>query len=149
SPDMLKRTENVTPTAGLATAAAATATPAQSQVGCDVYKELTVAQLGATPVATPGGEGEQPDLNTANYCKPVDSLAIPEGMLTAIKVWNLPPPDPDMKVDYHWEGGSAISEAQIPDCSEEMIAAVAPPGSVRMPDLRKLGENQAKERLAA
>jgi peptidoglycan glycosyltransferase len=70
-------------------------------------------------------------------------------MLTTIKVWNLPPPDPDMKVDYHWQGGGAISEAQIPDCSDATIAAVAPPGSVRMPDLRKLGENQAKDRLAA
>ena len=30
-----------------------------------------------------------------------------------------------------------------------MIAAVAPPGSVRMPDLRRFGENQAKEQLAA
>jgi peptidoglycan glycosyltransferase len=30
-----------------------------------------------------------------------------------------------------------------------MIAAIAPPGSIRMPDLRKFGENQAKDQLGA
>jgi membrane peptidoglycan carboxypeptidase len=152
SPDMLKRDALPTATAG---ADGATATPGADTLtkpdgSCDVYKNLTVAQLGDTQVAAPSGEGDQQQaLNAANYCKPVDGMTLPEGLLTTIKVWNVPPPDPDEKVDYHWQGGSAISAAQIPDCSESIIAAVAPPGSVRMPDLRKLGENQAKERLAA
>jgi hypothetical protein len=75
-------------------------------------------------------------------------LVIPDGMLTTIKVMKLPPFDPDEKVDYRWGGGGAISAEQIPDCTDAMIAAVAPPGSVRMPDLRRFGENQAKEKLA-
>ena len=70
-------------------------------------------------------------------------------MITTIKVWNVPPQDPDEKVEYKWQGGSAASANDIPDCSGELIASVAPPGSVRMPDLRRFGENQAREQLAA
>jgi peptidoglycan glycosyltransferase len=145
APDMLKREGDTTATAGTA----GTPSPRKLDTSCDVYKDLTVAQLGETQAAAPAeGEDDQPAPNPANYCKPVEGMAIPEGMLTTIKVWNVPPADPDEKVDYRWQGGSAISAGQIPDCSDAMIAAVAPPGSVRMPDLRKLGENQAKERLA-
>jgi peptidoglycan glycosyltransferase len=144
APDMLQRNANATTMA----VDASGNKPAKLDGGCDVYKDLTVAQLGDTPVVAET-DTDQPTLNAADYCKPVDGVVIPDGLLTTIKVWNLPPPDPDEKVDYHWQGGSAISDAQIPDCSDAMIVAVAPPGSVRMPDLRKFGENQAKERLAA
>ncbi|HJZ50030.1 MAG TPA: transglycosylase domain-containing protein [Roseiflexaceae bacterium] len=153
APDMLKRTGMLTPTAALASSdangATATSTPAQSINGCDSYTDLTVAQLGDTVAAAPDNQEQQPGLNPANYCKPVDGVAVPDGMLTTIKVMKLPPADPDEKVEYRWSGGGAISADQIPDCSDAMIAAVAPPGSVRMPDLRRFGENQAKEKLAA
>jgi peptidoglycan glycosyltransferase len=99
-------------------------------------------------VAAEGENGDQPQFNALNYCKPVDGVIIPPDMLTTIQVWNVPPDDPDEKVEYRWQGGSAASAAQIPDCTESIILAVAPPGSVRMPDLRRFGENQAKERLA-
>ena len=111
-------------------------------------RDLTVAQLGDAPAVAEGEPEQQPALNTANYCKPVDGLVIPDGMLTTIKVMKLPPSDPDEKVDYRWAGGGAVSAEQIPDCTDAMIASVAPPGSVRMPDLRRFGENQAKEKLA-
>jgi peptidoglycan glycosyltransferase len=139
APDMLKR-DDATPTAG------GDAQSTKLDSSCDVYKQITVAQLGEVPVGAENGE--VPDV-TGKYCKPVEGMVIPPGMLTTISVWNVPPPDPDEKVDYHWRGGGAISAAQIPDCSDEIIASVAPPGSVRMPDLRKLGENQAKELLAS
>ncbi|MBK9941249.1 MAG: transglycosylase domain-containing protein [Kouleothrix sp.] len=122
--------------------------PKGLQDGCDAYRELTVAKLGDQPVAAEGENGDQPQFNALNYCKPVDGVIIPPDMLTTIQVWNVPPDDPDEKVEYRWQGGSAASAAQIPDCTESIILAVAPPGSVRMPDLRRFGENQAKERLA-
>ncbi|HEU5099015.1 MAG TPA: transglycosylase domain-containing protein [Roseiflexaceae bacterium] len=149
SPDMLKRASSISGSVGLAPLGAdATATPSRSISGCDIYRELTVAQLGDA-AAAPAEEGqEQPALNVANYCKPVEGVSVPDGMLATIKVMKLPPPDPDEKVEYRWAGGGAISAEQIPDCTEAMIAAVAPPGSVRMPDLRRFGENQAKDKLA-
>ena len=148
APDMLTDTVSLTPTAGLASPAGGPASkPARSGASCDVFKDLTVAQLGDAP-AVAEGDQKQPAVNPTNYCKPVDGVAVPDGMLATIKVWNLPPFDPDEKVDYHWSGGGAVSAEQIPDCTDAMIASVAPPGSVRMPDLRRFGENQAKDKLA-
>jgi peptidoglycan glycosyltransferase len=147
---MISSTLTLTSTASLATPAAdATSTPARRSGGCDAYKELTVAQLGDAPAVAEGDQAQLPAENPANYCKPIDGMIVPDGMLTTIKVWNLPPYDPDEKVDYRWAGGGAVSAEQIPDCTDAMIASVAPPGSVRMPDLRRFGENQAKEMLAA
>jgi membrane peptidoglycan carboxypeptidase len=149
APDMLTDTAVLSASNGLAAPnAAATSTPARTGRGCDVYRDLTVAQLGDAQAVTEGEPEQQPAVSPANYCKPVDGLVIPDGMLTTIKVMKLPPYDPDEKVDYRWAGGGAVSAEQIPDCTDAMIASVAPPGSVRMPDLRRFGENQAKEKLA-
>ncbi len=74
-------------------------------------------------------------------------MELPTGILTTLSVWNLPASDPDEKVDYRWQGGSALAAAQLPECTDAMIAAVAPPGSIKMPDLHRFGENQAKELL--
>ncbi|MDQ2997403.1 MAG: penicillin-binding transpeptidase domain-containing protein, partial [Chloroflexota bacterium] len=147
SPDMLTRTVTLTPTAGLAQPAA-TSTPTRGVSSCDVYRNLTVAQLGDSAPVAEGEPEQQLAANLANYCKPVDGLFIPDDMLTTIQVMKLPPFDPDEKVDYRWAGGGAVSAQQIPDCTDALIASVAPPGSVRMPDLRRFGENQAKEKLA-
>jgi peptidoglycan glycosyltransferase len=155
SPDMLE-TNQATPSPGTA-AGEDGRTDSKSGVksGCDVYRELTVARIGDAPVAAEdqqgeeGADGEQRQaLNAANYCRPVEGVLIPEGMLTTISVWNLPKPDPDEKVTYTWQGGGAISADQIPECTDAMIASVAPPGSIKMPDLHRFGENQAKEILA-
>jgi peptidoglycan glycosyltransferase len=84
-------------------------------------------------------------------------MTIPAGLATTINIWKTPPADPDEKVRYVWSGGSA--GGNVPVCSQEQYASVIEPtpeptpepapGSVIMPDLRKFGENQAKERLAA
>jgi peptidoglycan glycosyltransferase len=66
-----------------------------------------------------------------------------------VKVWNTPPPDDDEKITYRWESSGGLVESNILPCTQEAIGAIAPPGAVRMPDLRNFGENQAKERLAA
>jgi peptidoglycan glycosyltransferase len=145
APDMLKRDE-ATPV----TTPGAERT--QITAGCDVYREVTVARLGDEPVAAPEGEqvGDEPRpaINPANYCRPVEGMALPQGMLTTIKVFNLPETDSSEKVDYQWQGGGASALGQIPDCTDALIASIAPPGSIRMPDLRRFGENQAKEVLA-
>jgi peptidoglycan glycosyltransferase len=118
------------------------------QNGCDAYRELTVANLGTTPVST-DENGNQQALDPSSFCRPVEGVDVPPEMITTIKVWNVPPDDPDEKVEYKWQGGSAATASNIPNCTSEMIVSVAPPGSVRMPDLRSFGENQAKEQLAA
>lgn len=144
SPDMLGP-KQITSDAGTASDAGS----GKLQDGCDAYRDLTVAVLGALPVASEGSNGgDTPTFEASNYCRPVEGLDIPQGMLTTIKVWNVPPDDPDEKEQYRWQGGSAASADQIPECTQELIASVAPPGSVRMPDLRRFGENQAKEKLA-
>jgi peptidoglycan glycosyltransferase len=114
--------------------------------GCDAFKEITVAQLSDAPVSDQG-DGEE--RAATRYCLPVDGVATPPGMLTTIRSWNPPPADENEKVSYRWEGGGGVVGENIPECTQDMIVAVAPPGSVRMPELRKFGENQAKEKLAA
>ncbi|HEY3231926.1 MAG TPA: transglycosylase domain-containing protein [Roseiflexaceae bacterium] len=145
SPDMLKRAADVPTAAADQTSGADDR--ARGIDGCDVFKELTVARLGDVPVV------DEQDANApvsgGQYCMPADGVDIPPEMLVTIKVWNTPPPDPDEKVVYRWEGSGGAVAGDIPPCTTDTIAAVAPPGSVRMPDLRNFGENQAKERLAA
>jgi peptidoglycan glycosyltransferase len=114
--------------------------------GCDVFREITVAQLFDAP---PVSDDNQAESLSARYCLPVDGIAMPAGMLTTIRSWKTPPPDEDEKITYKWEGGAGSSSEEIAPCTPDMIAAIAPPGSIRMPDLRKFGENQAKEQLAA
>jgi len=144
SPEMVRATGAITPTN-------TTSTSNNTLDGCDAYRELTVAKIADIPVAVDenGDAQEQAAVNPANYCQPVDGVSIPPDMLTTIKVWNVPPRDPDEKVEYRWQGGGAFAADAIPACTNEIVASVAPPGSVKMPDLRRLGENQAKEVLAS
>jgi peptidoglycan glycosyltransferase len=115
--------------------------------GCDAFDEITVAKLGDAPVVD---EGDSEPIDAQGiYCMPADGVAVPPDLLVTVKVWNTPPPDESEKITYRWEGSGGLVEDSIPPCTPETIAAVAPPGSVRMPDLRNFGENQAKERLAA
>ncbi|MEI7773085.1 MAG: hypothetical protein WCI67_24055, partial [Chloroflexales bacterium] len=96
----------------------------------------------------------------------------PEGLAQEIYIWKTPPPDPDERVQYVWSGGSASpgtgpDPAAPPDGSAPSGRAVidalppcdpalfAPPvsvppvaGAIKMPDLQRLGENQARELLA-
>jgi membrane peptidoglycan carboxypeptidase len=115
--------------------------------GCNVFKDVTVAKIGDVPVVNEQ-DGEQV-LSGGQYCMPADGVPIPPALLVTVKAWNPPPPDPYERVTYRWEGSGGAVAGSIPPCTQEMIASVAPPGSVRMPDLRNFGENQAKERLAA
>ncbi|MFL5803659.1 MAG: transglycosylase domain-containing protein [Roseiflexaceae bacterium] len=117
--------------------------------GCDVFKEVTVAKLADAPAVDEAGDGGTPTAREGQYCMPADGVAIPPGLLVTVRTMKPPAPDPDERVTYRWEGSGGLVASSIPPCTAEMIASVAPPGSVRMPDLRNLGENQAKEQLAA
>lgn len=118
-----------------------------SRLGCDSFQKVTVMRLS--------GSGDNGD--PGSYCRPTAGMTIPAGLATTINIWKTPPADPDEKVRYVWSGGSA--GGNVPVCSQEQYASVIEPtpeptpepapGSVIMPDLRKFGENQAKERLAA
>jgi membrane peptidoglycan carboxypeptidase len=123
---------------------------AQRIDGCDAFDEITVAKLGEERVGNDeSDESDESQEMRGIYCLPVDGISIPPELLVTVKVWNTPPPNEDEKVSYRWESGGGIVEGNIPPCTQDTIAAIAPPGAVRMPDLRNFGENQAKERLAA
>lgn len=141
SPDMLKRGPATTPTGDQESVDAQT----RSIDGCDIYKKVTVAVLGDTQVVEGAGDVKE------QYCIPADGMEVPPERLKTIFVWNTPPPDPDEKVEYRWDGesGGVTGGDEIPPCDLEAFGPPAPPGSVRMPELRRFGENQAKEQLAA
>ncbi len=111
-------------------------------------------------------------LGQGQYCRPVDGQTYPEGLAQEIYLWKTPPPDPDERVLYVWIGGSAVPIpapagaappdggtsddtaviAALPPCDPAMFAppVAVPPviGAIKMPDLQRLGENQAKELLS-
>ncbi|HEU4327001.1 MAG TPA: transglycosylase domain-containing protein [Roseiflexaceae bacterium] len=119
--------------------------------GCDAYTNVRVVRLGGGG----GGEGdEQQASDSVQYCRPTEGMEVPEGRLTTIQIWKLPETDPSERVEYRWSGGgrgfAAAGARSIPACAPEQLAVyLPPPGSMRMPDLRRLGENQAKDLLAA
>jgi hypothetical protein len=152
APDMLDDARIPAALPGAQPAPTRTARPGRD--GCSLYEEITVAQIGNVDVASQGEAGGPA------YCVPQPGDVVPEEALRTISTWRLPPPDPDEQVSYTWEGMStrlgdrvvvAMRADQIPPCAPEQLAVFAPPdpGAVRMPDLEKFGENQAKEILQA
>jgi peptidoglycan glycosyltransferase len=138
---------------------APTTAPAQQSDGCSLYEELTVARIGEPESVSleVRPEGANP---SATYCLPQPGDVIPPAVLETISLWKLPPPDPSEQISYRWEGMGArvddrvivaLRPEQIQPCTFDQLAVFAPPdpGAVRMPDLQKFGENQAKEILAA
>ncbi|MDW8212624.1 MAG: transglycosylase domain-containing protein [Roseiflexaceae bacterium] len=130
-----------------------------AQLCRDIFTEVKVVRLSDTPIET---TSLITDTAVAGqwYCAPGEGQSIAPEQITTILTWNVPPPDPDEQIVYTWEGmQSAISDrviapivaSAIPACTAEMLVPYTPPvpGAVRMPDLRKLGESQAKEQLAA
>jgi peptidoglycan glycosyltransferase len=82
----------------------------------------------------------------------------PSDQLEYIRMWNLPDPDPDVRVRYSWRGGGAIAPGSLRWCrtadfvkpTPAITPTPAPPvaNAVQMPQLVRMGENQAKEALA-
>ena len=128
---------------------------------CDLYARLRIARIpegGIAGTATLSGTTAL----TQRYCRPEPPESVPPASLTTILLWKLPPADAAERVRYTWEnmassvGGVpvlALSPEQIPLCDLTRFFPPTPvpqiqSGPDRMPDLRRLGENQAKARLA-
>jgi peptidoglycan glycosyltransferase len=151
-----------------------TATAGRLRSDCDVFKEYTLVRIPdySDPAAVlPVLEGTpQPvSLTDARYCRAVEGESYPLELVREVTVWNLPPPDPDEKVDYSWTVGSgedaeefganSMKQSEIdalPECTAAMFGPPPTPtpepppvaGAIQMPNLQRLGENQAKEALA-
>ncbi len=130
-----------------------------AQLCRDIFTEVQVVRLSDAPIET---TSLITDTAVAGqwYCTPGEGQGIAPDQATTILTWNVPPPDPDEQIVYRWEGMSAsigdrtvvpIVASAIPACTADMLIPYKPPspGAVRMPDLRRFGENQAKEQLAA
>ncbi len=123
---------------------------------CDFYKKFTVVETINGP---------------SRYCRPLRGVDYPSSRVKTLFQWNLPPYDEDERVKYVWSGGSAggsrpenypyctasmfivptVTPAPIPTAEPSPTAVgPAPPvdGAIQMPNLIRLGENQAKEVLA-
>jgi peptidoglycan glycosyltransferase len=115
---------------------------------CDIYTSVRVVRI---PDYARGEGG-------ARYCRPSDSVSYPADQLEYVRMWNLPDPDPDVRVRYTWQGGGAISPYNLRQCqtadfvtpTPAVPPTPAPPvaGAVQMPELFRMGENQAKAELA-
>ncbi|NCC31436.1 MAG: glycosyl transferase, partial [Chloroflexia bacterium] len=140
-------------------------------IPCDAFERITLVQVpteqdwssdGQLLITAPAAlDTTNPEattsLDAAAFCRPSDDLTYPAVLQREIIIWNTPPPDPSMRVRYEWEGGSTGITKQaveaLPACSAEMFEAPVPQppveGAVLMPDLLRLGENQAKGVLAS
>ncbi|RRR67943.1 MAG: glycosyl transferase [Candidatus Viridilinea halotolerans] len=138
----------------------------QANIPCDIYRRVEVVRIpteadwtsdGQLSVVAPA-EGESS--SGGGYCRPVAGASYPEVLRRTITLWNIPPPDPAMRVRYVWPGGSAgpgFNADELPSCNAELFeppAVVEPPtpqapvaGAIMMPDLKGLGENQARRLL--
>ena len=156
SPDMIDPTRALTPTAAAVLEEDGTPPPDP----CAPYTELSVVQLSEEPISATAIITDVNMLALA-YCQPLEGSYVPEERLTTLLLWKLPPPLPDEQISYTWEGLAAISAGRvsigvaadsIAPCTDEVIDSFGPPPSpeaVRMPDLRRFGENQARDQLAA
>jgi len=174
--EMLSKTLQATRTAEAATrspvddptATASRRGTTSNRLGCDAYRQVRVVRL---PYANSQVEGiltsTDPISSTvssgqAAYCLPVEGETYPEELVTSLRIWNIPPPDPSERVRYVWNGGSATQfagdgenpgqYANLRSCRPEDFIKPTPvppvAGAIQMPDLRHFGENQAKDELA-
>lgn len=140
----------------------------QVSVPCDIYRRVDVVRIpseadwsfdGEVAVIAPVVVAEDAEVDAAGFCRPEEGASYPEGLRRTITLWNIPPPDPYMRVRYTWPGGSAshaFDPENLPSCSADMFAPPVlepeepqPPiaGAILMPDLKGLGENQARRLL--
>ncbi len=127
---------------------------------CTAFRSVRVVRTGV------GSDGAD------RYCIPAEGSSYPPDRVISIQVFNTPPPDPDIKVEYKWDigQGGLIDPNSLPVCGyvgDETItrtqqierrdplpqATVQPaepqrPAGQVMPPLVGLGENQAKAVLA-
>ncbi|MCS6880871.1 MAG: transglycosylase domain-containing protein [Oscillochloridaceae bacterium] len=122
------------------------------KVPCSAFRRVTVVRIPG--FTDDGAEGEGAG-SAEHFCRPVGGVSYPPELVRSLVIWKLPPPDPDMRERFVWQGGgvSALRVEALPACDPAMFTppAPAPPvaGAIKMPDLRRLGESQARGLLAA
>jgi membrane peptidoglycan carboxypeptidase len=154
-------TKLISPTVSLEAGPALDLALSKVRLPCDAFQRVTVVRVPAAGDWTRDGqlnvgapaEGAEDGQAAASYCRPADGVSYPDGLARTVYVWKTPKPDPDMRERFEWAGGSAgIRPNELPACTAAMFeppVPVAPvPGAILMPDLARLGENQAKELLA-
>ncbi|WP_245863309.1 transglycosylase domain-containing protein [Candidatus Viridilinea mediisalina] len=143
----------------------------QLSIPCDIFRRVEVVRIpseadwsfdGEMMVLAPGGGAEDAEIGEGEggFCRPEEGATYPAGLRRTITLWNIPPPDPFMRVRYTWSGGSASHDVDVenlPSCSAAMFEPPVieqeeepqPPiaGAILMPDLKGLGENQARRLL--
>ncbi len=156
----------ITPTNTLAPGPELDARLVNMRVPCSAFTKADVVRIpseeewtrdGVLQIQNPEIGSDMSILSQATYCRPVVGQSYPEGLRKEIFVWNIPPPDLSERVRYVWSGGSAatggVSITNLPECTPAMFEPPVPvppvAGAILMPDLQRLGENQAKDRLAA
>lgn len=170
TPEMVKRLEEEAQQASATT----TGNTVPTEEFCSAYTKVTVVriptpeewtstgELRPNPPPPPPTDPKAPPpaqdlsaLTDGAYCRPVPEISYPPELVREIYLWKLPPPDPDEEVEYKWRGGDAtvsLKYEELPECTAEMFQPPIPvppvAGAILMPDLRQLGENQAKEVLA-
>ncbi len=168
--DMIKRLEE----AAQPTPEATTSDAIPTEGFCSAYTKVRVVriptpeewttsgELRPNPPPPPPTDPKAPPLpqdlsalTDGAYCRPAPDAAYPPELVRDIYLWKLPPPDPDEEVEYKWRGGDAtvpLKYEELPECTPAMFEPPIPvppvEGAILMPDLRRLGENQAKEVLA-
>lgn len=166
-------TAMITPTTTLPPGPELDARLERVRVPCDAYEKVTLirvpaaedwsadGQLLITAPAPVVAEGEDPPpvsdastLGAFQYCRPVEGASYPQALVREIYLWNLPPPDPDEKVELKWQWGAASPDFDLetlPFCTDDLFVPPRPvppvEGAIQMPDLTRLGENQAKDVL--
>jgi peptidoglycan glycosyltransferase len=113
---------------------------------CDSFRSVIVVRI-------PGSSEE----NASQYCRPVEGQSYSPEQTVTMNLWNLPKPEPGIRVSYgKWASRQTYNS--LPLCTPSMFATPEPEpsertrrppvdGAILMPDVRYLGENQAKEAL--
>lgn len=118
----------------------------QGKIGCSVFRSIKA-------VSVPGG----------GYCLPVQGQTYEPDQIKEINYWNLPPPDPDVRIEYTWSGCSAGQHApNLPFCTRNILSVATPvrlstptpqvqvsrpapmEGAVQMPSVYGMSESQAR-----
>jgi peptidoglycan glycosyltransferase len=128
---------------------------------CLPYEVIPALLLTTQPI-TWGSILTDPAPLAGQVCLPPDPTLLSAERTVSLLNWRLPPADPAERVVYAWESlnawvPGAISIAfpreRLPVCDAATVIDAAPappaPDAIRMPDLQRFGENQAREQLAA
>ncbi len=78
---------------------------ANNPANCTAYRSIRVVFTGS------GNDG-------SGYCVPADGSSYPPERVTSLQIYDIPPPDPEIKVEYRWDIGqrSLIDPYSIPVC---------------------------------